>query len=205
MQRKTLKHRQEATCNPSCKSLVLQGFTLVELLVVIAIIGILASMLLPALQKAREQAKTISCASNLKQMGLVVFEYGTDYNFKLPQSDFLGGTEYSYTWFVRYYDYLPPAKPFGKSGASNPTDPGWPVAYRCPSMENTSVTSNKNCATWKGAYVDALGKDVTDWIGSAPIRNVLKQLINPVTEKARSWESTVIGETARSMSNSLLR
>jgi len=75
---------------------VITKFTLIELLVVIAIIAILASMLLPALNKARNVAKAAQCTSNLKQMGNMFVMYGDSSNGFIPPYN-------SYTSWGRHF------------------------------------------------------------------------------------------------------
>src|SRR5262245_18505426 len=64
------------------------GFTLVELLVVIAIIGLLASLMLPALAKARSKSHRLNCLSNIKQLSICWASYTQDHNRMLPESYF---------------------------------------------------------------------------------------------------------------------
>lgn len=84
-----------------------RAFTLVELLVVIAIIGVLVALLLPAVQAAREAARRIKCANNLKQIGLGLHNYESTYQ-SLPWGNHYGGaiTGFSPSWATSILPFI---------------------------------------------------------------------------------------------------
>ena len=96
-----------------------QAFTLVELLVVIGIISVLVAMLLPALNRAREQAKVVQCASNLHQLYTAMQIYTTTYNgYVLPARTFTGSSKNNYWCGINVLGPLFGMKQIGNSSAA---------------------------------------------------------------------------------------
>jgi prepilin-type N-terminal cleavage/methylation domain-containing protein/prepilin-type processing-associated H-X9-DG protein len=130
------------------------GFTLIELLVVIAIIALLMGILMPALSKARKQAWSVSCGSNLRQVGVAANVFAQDHDNRIPRADdvkLLAGHAHEETtrWFKAFLPYLAQSVVNG--------DYRLVKIYRCPAYPEKRHTISFAVNGWKDGSAVVIG------------------------------------------------
>ncbi len=148
-------------------------FTLIELLVVVAIIAVLVSVLLPALSRARESARDMSCGSNLRQLGMFIFYYSQDYNSYIPAnyspSYAAGPNSTIETTRLVYWQLLPYAKEdeyYWQIMRCPSDNERWDLPQKAPFLHKTGHTSfawDNDLDLRPPKYHTRLGSGVRRW------------------------------------------
>jgi prepilin-type N-terminal cleavage/methylation domain-containing protein/prepilin-type processing-associated H-X9-DG protein len=125
-----------------------KGFTLVELLVVIGIISILIAMLLPALNKAREAAKTVQCLSNIKQVMFGLTRYAQDNRGSLPYSSGLDNVRWAGRLAGHPNHYIQDARVFMCPDRVDMGDDGFLLEQLKQAVSGTSVFGGDSNSYW---------------------------------------------------------
>ena len=141
-------------------------FTLIELLIVVAIIAILAAMLLPVLNQARERGKSVNCVNNLKELGLGVGMYEGDHNDHLPPiaGGNGGGTRPVWTQALMGPNPAAPSEPYSHCLGMTVGRYASNRLFRCPSMYGSYDLTATAAGGGAGWWVSNPHYGVNEWL-----------------------------------------